>query len=64
MSDKLFKNDLTPSAYQSDGKFGQSEWPLLLFLSFPLHTLHYTLVLSPGENPLQRGNLLDTGVVH
>ena len=24
MSDKLFKNDLTPSTYQSDGNFGQS----------------------------------------
>lgn len=64
MSDKLFKNDLTPSECQSDGNFGQSAWPLLLFLSFPLHTLHYTLVLSPGENPPQRRNLPDTGVVH
>ena len=24
MSDKLFKNDLTPSACQSDGNFGQA----------------------------------------
>ena len=66
MSDKLFKNDLTPSACQSDGNFGQSMASSAVFLSLPCHAFHYSLVPSPGETPSphQRGNLLDKDVAH
>ena len=46
MSDKLFKNDLTPSACQSDGNFGQSAWPLLLSLLPPPQPPFYPVSLS------------------
>lgn len=51
MSDKLFENDLTPSACQSDGNFGQSVASSAVFLSLPCHALHYSLVPSSRETP-------------
>lgn len=49
MSDKLFKNDLTPSSCQSDGNFGQAVVASTVFLTLPSCALHNSLVPSPGE---------------
>lgn len=59
MSDKLFKNDLTPSVCQSDGNFGQAAASSPVSLTLPHHALHSSLVPSPTENPPQRWNVLD-----
>lgn len=64
MSDKLFKNDLTPSACQSDGNFGQVAAFLSLPPFSPCHALHNSLVPCAGENPPQRRHVLDEDVAH
>lgn len=55
MSDKLFKNDLTPSACQNDGNFGQAAAASFCCLSHPSSPCpSHSLVSSPGENRPQR----------
>ena len=54
MSNKLFKNDLTPSACQSDGNFGQSAWPLLLSFSPSSSTPSITPWFSLLEKTLRK----------
>lgn len=64
MSDKLFKNDLTPSVCQSDGNFGQAAASSAVSLSLPHHAFHNSLVPSPTESPPQRQNVLVGDVAH
>lgn len=57
MSDKLFKNDLTPSTCQSDGNFGQAAVSYAIFLTFPCQALCSFLVPFPEKTPLREGML-------
>ena len=57
MSDKLFKNDLTPSTCQSDGNFGQAAVSSAIFLTFPCQALCSFLVPFPEKTPLREGML-------
>lgn len=63
MSDKLFKNDLTPSACQSDGNLGQAVAGSTIFLPSPPSPPH-----PPGTaswtNPPKKRNVLGDDVAH
>lgn len=57
MSDKLFKNDLTPSVCQSDGNLGQPVACSAVLLTLPVRpsTTPWPTLL---EKPPQRRNVL------
>lgn len=61
MSDKLFKNDLTPSACQSDGNFGQAAASSAVSLTLPRHALHtpWSPLLENPPPPQRRTFLID-----